>query len=158
DLRIACPFRRRALPAANFDVYANVNCDMVPPILLPAASPPAFGEAGARARACDRRTLMTTYKAPVADVLFLLNEVQGYERHANLAGFADAPDDMLEAILGEAARLAENVIHQLNRIGDTQGCVRHDDGSVTTPQGFRAAYDQYCAGGWIGLSIPADYG
>jgi alkylation response protein AidB-like acyl-CoA dehydrogenase len=101
---------------------------------------------------------MTTYKAPVADVLFLLNEVLGYERHANLAGFADAPADMLEAILGEAARLAENVIHPLNRIGDTQGCVRHDDGSVTTPQGFKAAYDQYCAGGWIGLSIPADYG
>jgi hypothetical protein len=85
---------------------------------------------------------MTTYKAPVADVLFLLNEVLGYERHANLAGFADAPADMLEAILGEAARLAENVIHPLNRIGDTQGCVRHDDGSVTTPQGFKAAYDQ----------------
>ena len=101
---------------------------------------------------------MTTYKAPVADTLFLLNEVLGYERHANLPGFADAPADMLEAILGEAARLAENVAHPLNRVGDQLGCVRHDDGSVTAPKGFKAAYDQYREGGWMSLAIPAEYG
>ena len=101
---------------------------------------------------------MPTYKAPVADTLFVLNDVLGYERYANLPGFSDAGPDVLEAILDEAARLAENVMHPLNRVGDEEGCTRHADGSVTTPKGFKEAYDQYREGGWMGLSVPAEYG
>jgi alkylation response protein AidB-like acyl-CoA dehydrogenase len=101
---------------------------------------------------------MTLYRAPVRDTLFLLNEVLGLERHADLSGFSEASPDVLEAILEEAGRLAENVMLPLNRVGDLEGCQHHDDGSVTTPKGFKAALDLYCEGGWMGLAVPADHG
>ena len=101
---------------------------------------------------------MPTYTAPVRDSLFVLNEVFGYERYNNLPGFADTPPDVLEAILAEAARLAENVMQPLNRVGDLEGCVRADDGSVRTPEGFGQAYQQYREGGWMGLAAPAEFG
>lgn len=101
---------------------------------------------------------MPIYQSPVQNTLYLLNDVLGYANHANLPGFADASPDMLEAILAEGAKLAENVMLPLNRVGDLEGCKRHDDGSVTTPKGFRQAYQQYCEGGWMGLAIPAEYG
>ncbi len=101
---------------------------------------------------------MPTYKAPVDDVLFLLNDVLGYERYSNLPGFADATPDIVEAILGEAARFCEEVVQPLNQTGDRQGCTRADDGSVTTPDGFKEAYDTYSQAGWIGLAADPEYG
>jgi alkylation response protein AidB-like acyl-CoA dehydrogenase len=90
--------------------------------------------------------------------MFVLKDVLGYERFANLSGFADAGSDMLEAILSESARLAQDVVQPTNRIGDIDGCVRSEDGSVKTPEGFREAFDHYREGGWMGLAAPAEYG
>jgi alkylation response protein AidB-like acyl-CoA dehydrogenase len=101
---------------------------------------------------------MPTYKAPVEDVNFLFNDVFQIDRYDNLPGFSDASADVRDAILGEAAKLAEEVLQPLNRVGDLEGCVRHDDGRVTTPQGFKEAYRQLGEGGWLGLSTPSDYG
>jgi acyl-CoA dehydrogenase len=101
---------------------------------------------------------MPTYKAPVEDVLFLLNDVFQIGRHNNLPGFADATPDTLEAVLSEAGKLASEVLTPLNRSGDIEGCTRHSDGRVTTPKGFREAYASLVEGGWVGMSAPAEYG
>ena len=101
---------------------------------------------------------MPTYKAPVEDTLFLLNDVLHIDRYGNLPGFADASPDVVEAILGEAAKLSEEALTPLNRVGDKEGCTRHPDGKVTTPKGFKEAYKQIIEGGWIGISVPAEFG
>jgi acyl-CoA dehydrogenase len=101
---------------------------------------------------------MPSYKAPLEDVNFLLNDVFQIDRYNNLPGFSDASPDVREAILAEAAKLSEEVLQPLNRIGDLEGCTRHDDGRVTTPKGFKEAFRQVAEGGWLGLSMPEEYG
>jgi len=101
---------------------------------------------------------MPSYKAPVDDALFLLNDVFHIERYGNLPGFADASPDVVEAVLREAGKLSEEVLTPLNRVGDKEGCTRHADGQVTTPKGFKEAYKQIIDGGWIGISAPAEFG
>ncbi|MGA8971049.1 MAG: acyl-CoA dehydrogenase C-terminal domain-containing protein [Pseudolabrys sp.] len=101
---------------------------------------------------------MPIYKAPVDDALFLLNDVFHIEHYGNLPGFSDASPDVVEAVLREAAKFSEEVLTPLNRVGDKEGCKRAADGSVTTPKGFKDAYKQIVEGGWIGISVPADFG
>ena len=100
---------------------------------------------------------MPTYKAPLEDIRFLLHDHLDLARYENLRGFADAPRDIIDAILEEGAKLAEDVLQPLNMSGDQEGC-RLENGVVRTPKGFKEAYDTYTQGGWIGLSGEPEYG
>ncbi|MDO9361594.1 MAG: acyl-CoA dehydrogenase C-terminal domain-containing protein [Sphingopyxis sp.] len=101
---------------------------------------------------------MPVYRAPVQDTLFLLNDVLGIERYANLPGFANATPDMIEAVLTEAGKFCQEVLFPINQSGDLEGCTRHDDGSVTTPKGFKEAYKAYSEAGWGLLTAPEEFG
>ena len=100
---------------------------------------------------------MPSYRAPVTDIKFVLNEVLQFQNYSNLPGFADATPDLIDAILDEGAKFMEEVVAPLNQVGDREGC-KWDNGVVTTPTGFKAAYKQYCEAGWGGLTAEQEYG
>ena len=101
---------------------------------------------------------MPTYKAPLRDMKFLLNEVFDYPRHyANLSNGENATPDIVDAILGECGKFCEEVLSPLYQSGDEEGC-KLENGEVTTPKGFKEAYEQYVMGGWQGLSAPEEFG
>ncbi len=88
---------------------------------------------------------------------FVMQELLDCEQHYQQLGYQDASIDMVDAIISEAAKFTEQVIAPLNQIGDEQGCT-FNDGTVTTPDGFKDAYQQYVEGGWPTLSQSEEFG
>ena len=101
---------------------------------------------------------MPTYTAPTRDTRFVLNEMLDLASYGNLPGFENASQDMIDTIVNEAGKFCSEVLAPINQIGDEQGCTRHEDGSVTTPDGFKDAYDAYVEGGWGTLAKPEEFG
>src|SRR5215471_572405 len=103
---------------------------------------------------------MADYKAPLADIRFVMFDLLKLDQHyQRLAGGENATRDIVDAILDEAARFTEQVLAPLNAAGDEEGC--HLDkatATVMTPKGFKAAYAKYVEGGWSGLTAPEQYG
>lgn len=101
---------------------------------------------------------MPHYKAPLRDMRFLMNEVLDYPAHYQSLSTGHLADpDTVNMILEGAADYCENVLSPLYQSGDDEGC-HWDNGTVTTPKGYKEAYEQFVAGGWQGLSYPEQYG
>ncbi|QFT63992.1 acyl-CoA dehydrogenase [Roseivivax sp. THAF30] len=99
---------------------------------------------------------MPVYHAPTKDMLFVLDEVLKISE-ADIPGYDDLDRETVQAILDEAGKLSENVLAPLNPVGDSQGCAL-ENGVVRTPEGFKDAYEQMRAGGWMGLDADPEYG
>jgi len=101
---------------------------------------------------------MADYKAPLRDMQFTWFELFNYEQHLqSLPRYADTSKDIVEAILEENAKFTENVLAPLNQSGDAEGCTWSESG-VTTPSGFKEAYQQFVEAGWPSLSCEEAYG
>jgi 3-(methylthio)propanoyl-CoA dehydrogenase len=99
---------------------------------------------------------MTTYRAPLRDMRFVLHELARIDALAQLPGF-EAAAEVVDDVLAEAASFASEALDALNVVGDTHGCT-WKDGVVTTPPGFKEAYRQFAQAGWIGLPVSEEYG
>lgn len=100
---------------------------------------------------------MVDYKAPLKDMQFALQHNARLQQLAERPQFQDASDDMVSAILHEAAKLAGDVLSPLNVVGDQTG-VKLDGKDVPTPAGFSEAYQQFSEGGWGSLQFDPEYG
>ncbi len=97
------------------------------------------------------------YRAPVKDIRFVLDELIGSETLRACPEFADYSSETADAVLGEAARFAETILEPLCKSGDREGA-RWSANGVTMPEGFRAAYLQFCESGWPALRAEAEFG
>jgi 3-(methylthio)propanoyl-CoA dehydrogenase len=97
------------------------------------------------------------YVAPLKDMQFMLKHVVGLDLVNQLPGWEDVTEDVVDAILEEASKLAGEVLSPLNSIGDRTGA-KWKDGNVTTPPGFKEAYKQYVEAGWGNILGPTKFG
>ena len=101
---------------------------------------------------------MPIYKAPVEDVNFLLNDVFQIDRYDNLPGFSRC---LRRRARGDPRRgrqaLPKRCCSRSTASATSKAARAHDDGSVTTPKGFKEAFKQVAEGGWLGLSAPTEY-
>ena len=101
---------------------------------------------------------MPSYRAPIRDLQFVYHELLNADQTlASLPGFEETTADLVDAILEEGAKLFEQKIQPLNQLGDKQGC-RFEAGEVTTPDGFKEAYNAYIEGGWGSLAVDPEWG
>jgi len=100
---------------------------------------------------------MPTYKAPLRDFRFLLNDVFEATRQYEKWGFPEASPDIVDAVLAEGAKFTENVLAPLNEKGDEVG-TKWNDGVVTTAPGFKEAWKLYREGEWGSIGANPEYG
>src|SRR5690554_975099 len=100
---------------------------------------------------------MTTYSPPTQDVEFILKQVLRLPERSDPPNYDMVDDDIIDAVIHEAGRFCRDIVAPLNPASD-RGCTRHADGSVTTPEGFPAAYRAWTESGWGTLAQPEEWG
>ena len=100
---------------------------------------------------------MPTFRPPLQDMAFVIEHLAGLPEISALPGFEDASSDLVMAVLAEAGRFGAEVLAPLNPIGDHQGC-RLENGTVSSPKGFREAYGQFVEGGWNAVPFEPEFG
>jgi alkylation response protein AidB-like acyl-CoA dehydrogenase len=100
---------------------------------------------------------MSSYSAPLKDMQFVIRDLIGLAEISALPGFEEVNADLIDAVLGEAAKFAREVLDPLNRSGDKQGA-RLTAGQVSAPDGFAQAYRQFVEAGWNGLAAQPAFG
>ena len=100
---------------------------------------------------------MSTYRAPIEDMRFVMEEIAGLNDIAALPGYEDATPDLVAAILEEAGKLGTDVLAPLNMSGDAEGCTL-ENGVVRTPKGFKDAYKKFIDGGWNSMPFAPEIG
>lgn len=100
---------------------------------------------------------MSTYHAPIEEMLFVMNEIGDLNEIAGLPGYEDSSPDLVAAILEEAGKLGSEVLDSINIIGDQEGCTL-ENGVVRTPSGFRNAYAQFIEAGWNSMPFDPEFG
>src|ERR1700751_2742682 len=100
---------------------------------------------------------MTTYRAPIRDMKFVIDELAGLESLATLPGYEEVNSELMGTVLEEAAKIAGEVLAPINKLGDERGASLTKEG-VVAAEGFGAAYRQFVENGWNGLSGDPEYG
>ena len=99
---------------------------------------------------------MPIYNAPTKDIQFVLHDLLKVSEQ-DIPGFEDLDRDFTNAVVEEAGKVATEVLHPLNVVGDTEGCVL-ENGVVRTPTGFKEAFEQMKEGGWTAMDCDPEYG
>ena len=100
---------------------------------------------------------MQVYEAPLRDMKFVLHELHNDDGFGNIEALEEFTPDLIDAILEESAKVAQDVLLPLNRTGDVEGCTL-ENGVVRTPTGFKQAYDMFREGGWCALASDPEWG
>ena len=100
---------------------------------------------------------MQVYQAPLRDMKFVLHELHQDDGFGGIEALSEFTPDLTDAILEEAARVAQEILLPLNRSGDIEGCTL-ENGVVRTPKGFKEAYAQFRDGGWCALASDPEWG
>jgi len=100
---------------------------------------------------------MQVYEAPLRDMRFLIHELSRDDGYGEMPAHAEFSPELIDAVLAEAAKLAQGVLLPLNAAGDLEGCI-WENGVVRTPTGFKDAYRQFREGGWCALANDPAWG
>ena len=100
---------------------------------------------------------MVTYNAPIDDMMFLFEKLRDNKHYNELEKYKEVNSDLAKDILGQAAKITENLILPLAKVGDDMPCV-FENGAVITPPGYKGAYKKFIQDGWTSLSCDPEYG